>query len=73
MAKKIPVLLAAEPPQALQMARSLQRDETVILLTGSTYMIEQALNPDPYLRYLSAHFGWRLHASSPQPRSALQR
>jgi hypothetical protein len=22
-------------------------------------MIEQALNPDPYLRYMSAHFGWR--------------
>lgn len=68
-----PILLAAEPPQALQMARSLQRDDTVILLTGSTYMIEQALNPDPYLRHLSAHFGWRLHASPPQPRSTLQR
>ena len=57
----IPVLVAFEPQQALRTARSLQRNGEIIILTGSTYMIEQALNPDPYLRYLSAHFGWRLH------------
>ncbi len=56
-----PVLLAIEPRQALRTARAIQRPGEVIILTGSTYMIEQALNPDPYLRYLSAHFGWRLH------------
>jgi dihydrofolate synthase/folylpolyglutamate synthase len=55
----IPVLMAFEPQQALRTARSLRRPGDVIILTGSTYMIEQALNPDPYLRYLSAHFGWR--------------
>ncbi|HQY92035.1 hypothetical protein [Caldilinea sp.] len=55
----IPVLVAFEPQQALRTARSLQRNGEVIILTGSTYMIEQALNPDPYLRYMSAHFGWR--------------
>ena len=54
-----PVLLAIEPRQALRTARAIQRPGEVIILTGSTYMIEQALNPDPYLRYLSAHFGWR--------------
>ena len=54
-----PVLLAIEPRQALHTARSIQRPGEVIILTGSTYMIEQALNPDPYLRHLSAHFGWR--------------
>lgn len=57
----IPVLVAFEPQQALRTARSLQRNGEVIVLTGSTYMIEQALNPDPYLRYMSAHFGWRMH------------
>jgi hypothetical protein len=46
----IPVLLAFEPQQALRTARSLQRAGDMIILTGSTYMIEQALNPDPYLR-----------------------
>jgi folylpolyglutamate synthase/dihydropteroate synthase len=54
-----PVLLAIEPQQALRTARAIQRPGDVIILTGSTYMIEQALNPDPYLRHLSAHFGWR--------------
>ncbi len=54
-----PVLLAIEPRQALRTARAIQRPGDVIILTGSTYMIEQALNPDPYLRHLSAHFGWR--------------
>ena len=54
-----PVLLAIEPRQALHTARSIQRPGDVIILTGSTYMIEQALNPDPYLGHLSAHFGWR--------------
>ena len=57
----IPVLVAFEPQQALRTARSLRRNGEIIILTGSTYMVEQALNPDPYLRYLSAHFGWRLH------------
>jgi dihydrofolate synthase/folylpolyglutamate synthase len=60
----IPVVLAFEPQQALRTARALQREGDVILLTGSTYMIEQALNPDPYLRYLSANFGWRMHTDT---------
>ena len=55
-----PVLLAIEPRQALRTARAIQRPGEVIILTGSTYMIEQALNPDEHLRYLSAHFGWRM-------------
>lgn len=59
-----PVLLAIEPRQALRTARAIQRPDDVIILTGSTYMIEQALNPDPYLRHLSAHFGWRTQEPS---------
>ena len=60
----IPVLVAFEPQQALRTARSLQRNGEVIILTGSTYMIEQALNPDPYLRTLGASFGWRMHVNT---------
>ncbi|MBK8050851.1 MAG: hypothetical protein IPK16_29365, partial [Anaerolineales bacterium] len=56
----IPVLLTFEPQQALSTAKTLQRPGDVIILTGSTYMIEQALNPDPYMAYLSANFGWRM-------------
>lgn len=51
--------VAAEPRDALALAKSLAGPEDVVLLTGSTYMIEQALNPDPYLRHLHATFGWR--------------
>src|SRR5690606_9738270 len=54
-----PVLVIADPRQALNVARSMRRADDIILLTGSTYMIEQVLNPDPQLRHLHATFGWR--------------
>ena len=57
----IPVLVISDPQQALNVAQSMQRDNDVIILTGSTYMIEQVLNPDPYLRTISATYGWRTH------------
>ena len=50
----------AEPRQAYEIARSLQSGDDVVILTGSTYTIEQVLNPDPYLRHLSNTFGWRM-------------
>ena len=55
-----PVLVIFEPTQALRVAKSLRGENDIVLLTGSTYMIEQVLNPDPYLRHLSATFGWRM-------------
>jgi dihydrofolate synthase/folylpolyglutamate synthase len=55
-----PTLVVSEPRQALQMAQSMRHGDDVIILTGSTYMIEQVLNPDPYLRHMSANFGWRM-------------
>jgi len=55
----IPTLLVAEPQAAYQVARSIQGDEDIIIVTGSTYTIEQIFNPDAYLRTLSATFGWR--------------
>ncbi len=55
----IPLLAIAEPHQALDVAQSLAEGDDLILLTGSTYMIGQALNDDPYLSHLSNTFGWR--------------
>jgi len=55
----IPTLVIAEPKQALQVARAMRLSDDVIILTGSTYMIEQVLNPDPYLSHLNSTFGWR--------------
>lgn len=60
----IPTIVVADPKAALEMAHSIRQDDDVIILTGSTYMIEQALNPDPYLRHMSANFGWRMQESS---------
>jgi dihydrofolate synthase/folylpolyglutamate synthase len=60
----IPTLVIADPVRALEMARTIRRNDDLILLTGSTYMIEQALNPDPYLRQMSASFGWRMSVDS---------
>ena len=54
-----PTLLVAEPAAAYQVARSMQGAEDIIIVTGSTYTIEQIFNPDSYLRTLSATFGWR--------------
>jgi dihydrofolate synthase/folylpolyglutamate synthase len=55
----VPTLAISDPHEAFQVAKSMRGEEDIILLTGSTYMIEQTLNPDPYLRHLHATFGWR--------------
>jgi dihydrofolate synthase/folylpolyglutamate synthase len=55
----IPTLAIADPREALQVAMQMCGEQDMILLTGSTYMIEQMLNPDPYLRHLHATYGWR--------------
>lgn len=60
MAGDTPILVIYDPAQALDVAKNLREDDDIVLLTGSTYMIEQVLNPDPYLRYLSSTFGWRV-------------
>ena len=61
---EVPTLVISEPRQALEVARSLKQANDVVILTGSTYMIEQVLNQDPYMRHLSATFGWRMEKKS---------
>lgn len=55
----VPTLAIADPREALLAAKQMRGERDMIMLTGSTYMIEQMLNPDDYLRYLHATFGWR--------------
>lgn len=55
----VPLLVIAEPQQALAVAQAMRAAEDMIILTGSTYIIDQMLNPDPYLRTLNATCGWR--------------
>jgi dihydrofolate synthase/folylpolyglutamate synthase len=59
VAGETPILVIADARQAVTVAKTMRTDRDVIVLTGSTYMIEQVLNPDPYLRYMHANFGWR--------------
>ncbi|RIK42645.1 MAG: hypothetical protein DCC55_08315, partial [Chloroflexi bacterium] len=54
-----PTLVSDDPQQALAVAQSMRGERDIVLLTGSTYMIEQALNSDPYLRHINSSFGWR--------------
>ena len=60
LAGDTPTLVVADPRHALDAARAMRQPGDIILLTGSTYMIEQALNADPHLRTLGATFGWRM-------------
>ncbi len=60
LAGDTPTLVVGDPRHALDAARAMRQPGDIILLTGSTYMIEQALNADPHLRTLGATFGWRM-------------
>jgi dihydrofolate synthase/folylpolyglutamate synthase len=55
----VPTLAIADPQEALAVAKQMRGEQDMIILTGSTFMIEQMLNPDPQLRHLHATFGWR--------------
>ncbi len=54
-----PIHLAPNPGTTLSVAKNLRGPSEVIVFTGSTYMIDQALNQDEYLRHLNASVGWR--------------
>jgi len=59
IAPDIPIFAISDPRAALHIAKTMRSADDIIFLTGSTYMIEQMLNPDSYMRYLNGHFGWR--------------
>ncbi|MEM7583363.1 MAG: hypothetical protein AAF560_08295 [Acidobacteriota bacterium] len=54
-----PVTVHPDPRQAYRTARDQRQEGQILVLTGSAYMIDQALNPNRYLRHLNASFGWR--------------
>jgi dihydrofolate synthase / folylpolyglutamate synthase len=54
-----PIHLAPNPSTTLSVARNLKGGSEIIIFTGSTYMIDQALNADEHLRHLNASVGWR--------------
>jgi dihydrofolate synthase / folylpolyglutamate synthase len=56
---KTPIHLAPNPLTTLSVAKKLRGQSDVIVFTGSTYMVDQALNKDDHLRHLNASVGWR--------------
>ena len=58
--RKIPLEVIADPPTAFAQAKLAKDPEDIVILTGSTYAIDQMLNPDPYLRHINATYGWRM-------------
>ena len=55
----LPLHLAPETRTALNVAMGVRGRDSPIIFTGSTYMIDQALNPDERLRHLNGSYGWR--------------
>lgn len=52
-------LVVPNPERAIQMAKAIRQERDVIVVTGDMDVIDEALNPDPYLRTLNANVGWR--------------
>lgn len=49
-----------DPGEALKTEKKRLKPSEILVLTGSAYMIDQALNPNPFMRHLNATFGRRL-------------
>jgi len=69
--RNTPITVCPDPREALAQAQAMRGPEDVIVLTGSTYMIDQTLNPDEYLRQINASYGWRYHKEGPESRADL--
>ncbi|GAB4475137.1 MAG: folylpolyglutamate synthase/dihydrofolate synthase family protein [Anaerolineae bacterium] len=57
--RSIPLQVIPNPREAFAVARGLRGDDGLLVITGSTFLIEQVLNPDPYMRAMNVHYGWR--------------
>lgn len=49
----------SDPREALATAEAERRGDELVLLTGSAYSVDQALNPDRWMRTLNAEYGRR--------------
>ena len=59
------VSAVAEPRAAVSAAGDLRKPGEPIVVTGSTYVVDEALNPDPRLARLNATMGWRTPVPEP--------
>ena len=54
-----PVRVESDPVRAFREERERLEEGEILVVTGSAYMIDQALNPDPFLRETNASYGRR--------------
>jgi dihydrofolate synthase/folylpolyglutamate synthase len=47
------------PREAYEKAKNELKPDEILILTGSAYMIEQALNPNPFIKHINRTFGRR--------------
>jgi dihydrofolate synthase/folylpolyglutamate synthase len=53
------VEVISDPHEAFFKEQKNLKKEDILVLTGSAYMIDQALNPNPYIKHTNATFGRR--------------
>jgi dihydrofolate synthase/folylpolyglutamate synthase len=64
----LPLHVEPDPVRALALAEAGRQDDELVLLTGSAYTVDQALNPDPCLKRLNAEYGRRGQVEGPANR-----
>jgi folylpolyglutamate synthase/dihydropteroate synthase len=55
----LPIECVEDAHEALVRAESLRSNDDLVVVTGSTYLIDRLFNPDSHLSLLNASFGWR--------------
>jgi dihydrofolate synthase / folylpolyglutamate synthase len=53
------VSVERDPKATLALAKKLKKAGEPVIFTGSTYMVDQALNKDERMRHLNGTYGWR--------------
>ncbi len=54
------VTVIEDPKTAFEKEKEALGENDMLVLTGSAYMIDQAINPNPYIKHLNATFGRRV-------------
>ena len=56
---RIPIQTVLQPKEALAQGRRELNDDSIMIVTGSTFLIDQMFNPDEHLRTLNRLRDWR--------------
>ncbi|MFC1687344.1 bifunctional folylpolyglutamate synthase/dihydrofolate synthase [Patescibacteria group bacterium] len=57
--RTLPTEIIPDPQLAIQKLKSIKKPNEIGIITGSSFMIDEAVNPDEFVRYINATAGWR--------------